>query len=123
MSEKMHAPRLQLRWALATEEEAESHTPASLRAVFKSRIWTCHYELVIQLRKGDVRYGESGYNNPDLFIVSLGSTTASSTLRSEPSFPPYRDGHHAQWDAAQLGHLPVYHVASDGSFKLQETPE
>jgi hypothetical protein len=119
---RMAAPRLQLRWGAATEDEADGHTPASLRAAFKSTVWTCHYELVLPLREGDIRRGYPDEPDYDVLVIPLGKTTTTS-LQREPSHPPYRDGHHAQRDSTLLGKLPVYHVASDGSFRIQDEPE
>jgi hypothetical protein len=115
------APRLQLRWAIATETDLEGTTYGSIDPKSRHRCWACHYELVIPLQKGDVRRGPPDEPNADVLIIPMGTTVSGSTY--EPDGPPYRDGHHAQFDSVALGKLPVYHVASDGRFRLQIEPE
>ena len=115
------APRLQLRWAIATEADLDGISFGSIDPGSRYRCWACHYELVIPLQKGDVRRGPPGEPNADVLIIPLGKTVSASS--HEPDGPPRRDGHHAQFDSVALGSLPVYHVASDGRFRLQTAPE
>lgn len=110
--EKLPAPRIQLRWQPSTGTGYQ---------------WECHYELVIALRKTDVRaeqYGPRGGRLPNLkeLVVPIkppslrGSSqtpcTWSDGTRSYDA--PYRDGAHAMWDAEQLGNPPIYVIAPDG---------
>lgn len=120
---KPPAPRLQLRWAPATQEERDDHPhlPVITEVHPRYRYWACHYELVLPLREGDIRRGRKGDPNGDVLIIPLGKTVCGGSR--EPGGPPYRDGNHAQWDRTLLGNLPVYHMASDGSFRVQDAPE
>lgn len=118
------APRLQLRWALATPEERR----------FNNFGWACHYELVLPLDKHDVRrevYDENG--DPAGEVSELVVPIKSPSLRGGGGTPceaqdgsryydaPYRDGAHARWDAAVLGNPPIYVIAPDGTpFKRPE---
>lgn len=113
--EKLPAPRLQLRWE---PYEGESHFGAN---------WACHYELVMPLGEFDIRreiYNDDGEQIADReeLVVSF----KGPTLRGATTVPcygnsgelhadaPYRDGAHANWDAAALGGLPIFVVAPDG---------
>lgn len=115
------APRLQLRWAPSTDSR---------------RQWMCHYELVMPLDKCDIRAeqeGPRGGKRPKLkeFVVPMkpptcrdGNAAPCQTWPDKKPYydPPFRDGAHAQWDAALLGDLPIYVIAPDGTpFKRPET--
>lgn len=103
------APRLQLRWTKYNDGNTTNQ-------------YQCHYELVLPLRKHDIRrevYDDSGVmtGKTDEFVVTMkppttrrGTTTEPCRLRGGTPFcdEPYRDGAHAQWDSHALGGLPVY---------------
>ena len=108
-------PRLQLRWCKA--EPNDRHYE-----------WACHYELVIPLDEYDIRretYDEDGNctKGPRKAVIAM----KPPTLRGSDSTPcqaqdgsryydaPYRDGAHANWDAAVLGNPPIYVIAPDGT--------
>lgn len=116
------APRLQLRWELGDEANWE---------------WHCHYELVLPLREHDIRRevwadgDDTGQRLSELVIpMSEGYTRRGSSRApcetdsgGKVFDTPYRDGAHASWDAAQLGGLPTYAIAPDGTAILKPTPE
>lgn len=108
------APRLQLRWAEAEPNE-------------RGFQWACHYELVLPLGEHDIRrevYDEYGEQTGE--VSELVAALKPPTLRDGGGYPceaqdgtryfdpPFRDGAHAQWDAAVLGGLPIYVIAPDG---------
>lgn len=110
---KLPAPRLQLRWKPETEGGG--------------KVWLCHYELVLPLRENDIRAeqeGPRGGRRPNLkeLVVPIKEPTirgcnaipCSALDGSRYYDAPYRDGAHAQWDAAALGDLPIYVIAPDG---------
>ncbi|MDX4957865.1 hypothetical protein [Delftia acidovorans] len=111
---KLPAPRLQLRWMLSAADPAHQ--------------WECHYELVMPLRGGDIRAERIGPRGGKLSALKeLAIPMKPPTLRGGKSTPctcpfkgtrfydaPYRDGAHAQWDAAALGNLPLFVIAPDG---------
>lgn len=113
---KLPAPRIQLRWVESTAT---------------GWAWECHYELVIKLDKYDIRAevykGERllKKRRSELVVpikkpsVRSGGGIPCTWQKGERYFDsPYRDGAHANWDAKQLGDLPVYVIAPDGmSFK------
>lgn len=112
------APRLQLRWETDTDDDG----------------YICHYELVIPLRKTDVR--REVYNNDGIIIGFLDEYITplnTPTYRSGEHVPckdfngedfcdtPFRDGSHAIWDSAVLGNLPIYVIGIDGKvFKVEK---
>ncbi len=102
MPHRLPAPRFQLRWS-----EAGKST------------YICHYELVLPLRKKDIRRT----SRKTTFVVPFNTTTRTGgpgkpcidvdgTLFADT---PYRDGRHASWDAEVLGGLPIYVIALDGT--------
>lgn len=112
-STPLPAPRIQLRWL-----------PSTLRREYQ---WECHYELVIPLDKHDVRaeqVGPRGGRRPNLkeLVIPIkepsvrGSTGTPCMAQDGSRYydPPFRDGAHAQWDAAVLGNPPIYVIAPDG---------
>lgn len=114
------APRLQLRWA-----------PSTRRREYP---WECHYELVLPLREHDIR--REVFDDDGEVVRKVSEVVVpmkEPSLRSGDRVPcqeqdgtciydaPYRDGAHAQWDAAALGGLPIYVIAPDGrAFKREE---
>lgn len=109
---KLPAPRIQLRWQPSIDTGYQ---------------WECHYELVIALRKHDIRAeqeGPRGGRRPNLKELAIpikqpslrgSSQTPCTFLDGTRSYdPPYRDGAHAMWDAEHLGNLPIYVIAPDG---------
>lgn len=108
--QKLRAPRLQLRWERATQSDEWD--------------WFCHYELVLPLRKHDIRrevYNEDGdvTHEIDELVVPIkrpsgrGSSIAPCSDRDGRRFydAPYRDGAHAEWDSKALGGLPVFCIS------------
>jgi hypothetical protein len=109
--------RLQLRW---TEDERGEC------------VYRCYYELVLPLGESDLRreqQGPRGGKRPDrtALVVPIAdtgrnSTASPGTLVGEGGVvfaffdAPYRDGRHAEWDAAHLGDLPIYMVTVDGVY-------
>lgn len=113
MSNKLPAPRMQLRWESAGGEN-----------------WLCHYELVIALKDGDVRRELDRKLPKEMAIAMKPPTKRNSSSRFPPcatgdgkvryADTPFRDGAHAKWDALQLGGIPVYVIAPDGeAFRLE----
>lgn len=117
---KLPAPRMQLRWESAGGEN-----------------WLCHYELVIALKKHDVRREiwkdgrELKRKLPKWVAIPMKPPTKrNSSSRFPPctsgdgkrryADDPWRDGVHARLDAAQLGGIPVYVIAPDGMAFLME---
>jgi hypothetical protein len=108
------APRLQLRWAEADDNDQQYQ-------------WHCHYELVLPLREHDIRrevYDDEGMQTGEVseLVVPLKPPTRRGS-NGEPCLAqdgsrycdaPYRDGAHAMWDAAALGGLPVYVLDLEG---------
>ena len=122
MTKKLPTPRLQLRWA---ESEHNGYQ------------WQCHYELVMPLGKWDVR-AEVYKNGKELKkkLTELVVQMKTPSLRQTSSrFPPctyetgrfcdtpFRDGAHIQWDAKELGNLPMYCIAPDGMAFVIEEPK
>lgn len=121
-TQKLPAPRMQLRWENAGGEN-----------------WLCRYELVIALRDGDVRREiwkngrELARKLPKTMAIAMKPPTKrNSSSRFPPcttcdgkirfADTPFRDGSHAKWDALQLGGLPVYVIAPDGeAFRVEDT--
>lgn len=111
---KLPAPRLQLRWTPRSADPAHQ--------------WECHYELVMPLGSSDIRAERFGPRGGRLSsLKELAISMKPPTLRGGTSTPctcpfkgtrfydaPYRDGAHAQWDAAALGNLPLFVIAPDG---------
>jgi len=108
------APRLQLRWSEANDNDPHYQ-------------WHCHYELVLPLREHDIRrevYDDDGMQTGE--VAELVVPLKPPTRRSGGGEPcraqdgthycdaPYRDGAHAKWDAAALGGLPVYVLDPEG---------
>lgn len=117
-------PRLQLRWAAECPDDLG----------YGGYRWACHYELVLPLREFDMRrevYDDEG--NRTGTVTELVVALKPPTMRESDSTPtvardgsryfdaPYRDGAHAQWDAAALGGLPIYVIGIDGmAFQRKE---
>lgn len=116
-------PRLQFRW----EDGVGSGT-----SFFAGQpVWKCHYELVLPLQEGDIRreiYGEDGEQTGERaeLVVPIKGPCLRGKNGSLPCVDrfdgdklhydePFRDGVHAQWDAALLGNLPIYCVTLDGT--------
>lgn len=115
--QSLPAPRLQLRW-----------TPMKPESGYQ---WACYYELVVPLRDGDIRRGGSRSSNPTTLVVPMRRKCLRGS-RNEPMIgpggelyadTPYRDGRHAEWDAAELGGIPIYVVALDGRALLVENTQ
>lgn len=92
------APRLQLRWEQLND-------------------WStvCHYELVLPLAEHDVR-NDPGTNH---LVVQLGRTDVNGERRDWgtcdlANAAPFRDGVHADIDAAVFGGMPAYVIAPTG---------
>jgi len=116
------SPRLQLRWEASDEPSrfGDEHP--------ETKVWICHYELVIPLEPLDIRrerYDDAGNALPDVEekIVSLNVTKRQAV--GEPCRnargglvpdTPFRDHSHSLWDAAKLGGLPIYAVTIDGLY-------
>ncbi|MBH2008343.1 MAG: hypothetical protein I8H71_01450 [Xanthomonadaceae bacterium] len=113
-AKKLPAPRLQLRWEPFSEERSGYN-------------WQCHYELVIPLDKFDIRAEQEGpRGGRRAALKELVVPIKPPSMRSTNGVPctapdgtryydaPYRDGAHAQWDAAVLGNPPIYVIAPDG---------
>lgn len=95
----------------------------------KPNIWICHYELVIMLSEYDIRRGVFDGKKtkimPREMVIAMGTPTKRDTTKLEPPCTlaggarfadvPFRDGAHAIRDADQLGGIPVFAVAPDGS--------
>ena len=109
------APRLQLRWV-----EAEPNNDGF--------DWACHYELVLPLRKHDIRrevYDDDGVMTGKVseLVAPLdgpsrrggGGTPCEARDGTRYFDPPFRDGAHAKWDSEALGGLPIYVIAPDGT--------
>lgn len=109
-------PRLQMRWEKGSAKPGFG--------------WSCHYELVMPLGKHDVRatvYDDAGDETGETlteFTVAMkgpsvrGSSSTPCVDQRDGSLyydSPFRDGAHAQWDAALLGNLPVFVMALDGT--------
>lgn len=93
-------PRLQLRWSHDSDDR-----------------FTCHYEMVFALQKGDIR-DEAGTGH---CVVHLGRTrTTSDPCEGGRIHLPFRATVHARLDAEQLGGLPIFLVAPDG--RHEEVP-
>lgn len=108
------APRLQLRWDKA--EQNERHYE-----------WACHYELVLPLGEYDIRreiYDSDGVQIGELseLVIAIkpptlrgGGGCPCQTKNGERySDPPFRDGAHAIWDSKVLNEIPIYVIAPDG---------
>lgn len=119
---RLPAPRLQLRW--------EKHQSGRHQ-------WRCFYELVIRLDEYDIRRESEGTEDlpretwPRELIVQMGGATSrdgnhvpcTSVDGTRYADSPFRDGAHARWDAKQLGDLPVYVIAPDGTaFPVEKDP-
>lgn len=121
------APRLQLRWAPHEGRPRFGDTQSE---------WDCHYELVLPLGEFDCRrdiYDEDGNEvgqRTELVVPFKGCTIRGS--EHEPCWDrhanlwyadaPFRDGAHADWDAAVLGAPPVF-VISCGGLAFPLTPK
>jgi hypothetical protein len=110
---KLPAPRLQLRWA-----------PSRQRPGYD---WECHYELVIPLGEYDIRREQYDADGNELEKVSeLIVPLKPPSLRGSARIPcqdmkgeryydaPFRDGAHAMWDAKVIGNVPIFVIAPDG---------
>jgi hypothetical protein len=102
------APRIELRWEPSNKPKYN---------------WQCHYELVIPLRETDIRREDDNGNKVrSILVVPMGppslrfssSTPCSGLDHAGYCDTPYRDGAHAQWDAAVLGGLPIFVIAPNG---------
>lgn len=119
--EKMPAPRLELRWR-DIEKQTDQNTVE------------CVYSLVLSLGPHDIRAErerEDGEPLPNVMELSvqLGRTLSNNnakrrydSMRDEVQ-TPYRDGAHAQWDAEQLGGLPIYAVADGRAWLVPRNKE
>lgn len=107
---EMPAPRLELRW---TDEGAPFRDGYTI---------ACVYSVVIKLGDYDIRKERVDENyeplpNVPTHSAELGKTLSTGEVgrkwhREQDAIgTPYRDGAHAQWDAKQLGNLPIYAVA------------
>lgn len=109
---KFRKAYLQLRWAPDDESSG----------------WLCHYELVLPLKKWDIRReiwkdGEdTGKRVKELVIPLKGPTRRQGggipCERRDGSLyydEPYRDGAHAKWDARRLGIKRIVVIALDGT--------
>lgn len=123
---KLPVPRMQLRWEASEDPRYK---------------WQCHYELVILLAKHDVR--REVYKNgremkkklPRELAIPMKSPSVRNSSSSYPpctsgdgklryADTPFRDGAHAQWDAIQLGDLPIFVIAPDGmAFEVEYDPD
>ena len=114
-TERLPAPRLQLRWVV-NPEDGSSHE------------YLCHYEMVIPLREHDIRrevYDDDGMTTgeiEELVIPIIAPTKRGSnrvpcvdTLGRRFYDAPYRDGVHACWDSEALGGLPIFVIDLDGT--------
>lgn len=102
--ETLPAPRLQLRW---------EETPGGMRPR------TCHYELVFPLHEHDIRDDdETGYVVVQLGRTMQGGADVDWDACDLADRAPFRDGVHAQWDAAVFGWLPIYVMAPNGRHAL-----
>lgn len=109
----LRKPFIQLRWARLEFETRNSPYQ-----------WICYYELVIPLRRWDIRR-ENARGIPEktsLTVKISGPTKRGSDVEpcrlADGSLywdPPWRDGVHAEWDAALLGDLEIVVIACDGT--------
>lgn len=108
--DEMPVPRLELRWEDKT----------GLRDGYTA---VCTYSLVMKLREHDIRrerVDDEGNDLPDVETrsIEMGQTLSTGFaakryhVKEDRVDEPFRDGAHAQWDAEQLGNLPVYAVAA-----------
>ncbi|GJD55200.1 hypothetical protein [Methylobacterium dankookense] len=98
------APRLQLRW----EETQDGSHPR-----------VCHYELVFPLHQHDIRNDPgTGYAVVQLGRTMQGGADVDWDTCDLADRTPFRDGVHAQWDAAVFGGLPTYIIAPTGRHAL-----
>jgi len=114
----MAVPRLELRW-----EDKRTDKDGFVYTV------ECVYSLVLNLGKYDIRAeraDEKGRTLPNVttMTVRIGGTLSTGTAskryweKDDRVDEPFRDGAHAQWDAAQLGDLPIYAVAAGRAMLL-----
>ena len=109
------APRLELRWRDATEEEAKD-------AVIPGPTYACDYGIVLPLDANDIRSnvyneasGETVYSAITEVFYNFSTTVRSGGKPPAGAETPFRDGSHATRDAASLGDLEVWVVGLDGS--------
>lgn len=107
------APRLQMRWECGDNFDCN---------------WVCHYEMVFPLRELDIRNTDNG--SPGFAVVTLGRTRQNGGSDTPPwhynpvrNRRPYRDGAHAEWDAAMFGGWPVYVFGDDDAAPALVPPQ
>lgn len=107
MTDKLPAPRLQLRWRKPTAKERKRS--------YLGCDWTCVYELVLPLDEHDIRWTR---RRPEL-VKEMGRTFVGTTRIPDATEAPFRDGAHASWDSKALGGIPIYIIGADGSAALK----
>lgn len=107
-------PRIQFVWTV--DRDFPSPQPWPSRGN-----WICLYQIVLELSEFDIRLEPWNKNRElvlDMGLATMRESNQTPCLLLDKYYPdlPWRDGTHAHFDNYQLGGLPIFVRAPDGTW-------